>query len=444
MRKLVCILVASLGLFVAACGGDAGGSSNASQTSSGSLTNNGNDDPANGVSPASGVIPASAPVATTPNADASATPVASTTANTAPISISAAPFGVPNFPMTTVTICAPGTTNCMSINNVLVDTGSYGLRLFNSVIPTATLAALPVQTQTVGSKQIAECAEFGTGFTWGTVRAADIKISGELASGVPIQVIGDSSASVPSAAPSACVINAQMSTPGDLGANGILGIGVAPTDCAGCASFADDEFYYACSSGSCAPTTEQGPLQVANPVAHFQSDNNGVIVELAQVADAGAMSSAGTLVFGIDTQPNNALVGSTATVFTTDQNGDFNTTYKGATNAESFFDSGSNGLFFRDSSIPQAADGFYAPTSTLPLSVAITGANQASATVPFNIANSATLFTNGNEAFNDLGFSQAGGFDFGIPFFFGRHVYYGIGGKSSSGGTGPYVAYVSQ
>lgn len=39
---------------------------------------------------------------------------------------------------------------------------------------------------------------------------------------------------------------------------------------------------------------------------------------------------------------------------------------------------------------------------------------------------------------------MSGQFDFGIPFFYGRHVFYGIGGRTSPTGlTGPYVAYAS-
>ena len=38
----------------------------------------------------------------------------------------------PNFLFTTVTVCAPGTSTCATIPNVLVDTGSYGLRILAS------------------------------------------------------------------------------------------------------------------------------------------------------------------------------------------------------------------------------------------------------------------------------------------------------------------------
>lgn len=33
------------------------------------------------------------------------------------------------------------------------------------------------------------------------------------------------------------------------------------------------------------------------------------------------------------------------------------------------------------------------------------------------------------------------GFDWGLPFFYGRHVYTAIYGQSTPGGTGPYWAY---
>ena len=38
-------------------------------------------------------------------------------------------------------------------------------------------------------------------------------------------------------------------------------------------------------------------------------DNNGVILEMSQVADGGSSTATGTLVFGIDTQSNNVLNG---------------------------------------------------------------------------------------------------------------------------------------
>src|ERR1019366_6411445 len=39
-----------------------------------------------------------------------------------------------NVAFTTVTVCVPGTTTCQSIDNVMVDTGSSGLRLISGVL----------------------------------------------------------------------------------------------------------------------------------------------------------------------------------------------------------------------------------------------------------------------------------------------------------------------
>ena len=149
--------------------------------------------------------------------------------------------------------------------------------------------------------------------------------------------------------------------------------------------------------------------------------------------------------FGIDTETNNVLSGTSATVFTTDAYGDVTATFNGTTYTNNaFFDTGSNGLFFADSSISQTSNTWYTPSSTLGLSATVTGSNSSSSSIGFNIANATTLFATGNYAFNDLGAYLSGSFDFGLPFFYGRHVYFGITGTSSAGGgSGPYVSYVS-
>jgi hypothetical protein len=92
-----------------------------------------------------------------------------------------------NGAFTSVTVCAPGTSTCQTIDGILVDTGSTGLRVLGSSL---TLS-LPQQTDASGAP-VAECFNFLDGFTWGAVQSADIKMGGEQANGVPVQVIGGS------------------------------------------------------------------------------------------------------------------------------------------------------------------------------------------------------------------------------------------------------------
>jgi uncharacterized protein DUF3443 len=336
---------------------------------------------------------------------------------------------------TSVTVCVPGSaTNCQTISGILVDTGSFGLRILSSALS----ISLPAQNNS-GGNPIAECAAFADGVTWGPVEMADVKISGEAANSIPIQVIG--SPSLPNVPSSCTAQGVPMDDLSSLAANGLLGVG---------SSIADQEIYYACPAGGCAETTESVAEQVQNPVASFAKDNNGVIVELPAVT--GAQTSInGSLIFGIGTQSNNGLAG--AKVFGTNQNGDFRTTYK-TTQYVSFLDSGSNGIYFLDAvttGLPLCsgtASFLYCPTSTQTINAtnnAEPGTNGASAPVSFMIGNGLTLIgSGGNAAINDLGgpAPMPGGiFDFGLPFFFGRNVYSAIVGRSTPAGTGPYLAY---
>ena len=184
--------------------------------------------------------------------------------------------------------------------------------------------------------------------------------------------------------------------------------------------------------------------QVANPVSLFSADNNGVIIELPAVGGPEA-SLTGSLVFGIGTQSNNGLNG--ATVYPVDDNGNFITNFNNVQYSESFLDSGSNAYFFPDPAIAVCGDdnAFYCPNSTLSLSATNAGyTGTPTGTVNFSVANADNLFNDNLTAnvFGQLaGPNTITGFDWGLPFFYGRNVYTAIQGKSTPGGTGPYWAY---
>jgi len=344
---------------------------------------------------------------------------------------------------TTVTVCMPGsTTECQTIDNIQVDTGSFGLRVLASVL---TLS-LPVE-QLSGGNALVECTQFVDGYSWGPVSTADIQVSGESASSLPVQVIGSSNfATVPSTCSST---GPAEDTVAQFGANGILGIGVFAQDCGpGCVGSGSPGYYYSCSQTACSPTAASLASQVQNPVPLFATDNNGTILMLPNVPADGAATLAGSLIFGIDTESNNAS--GTQTVLTLDESGFFTTSYNGTALSTSFVDSGTNGIFFNDSSITACSSsdfsGFYCPANTLNLSATLTGVNNVSATVDFSVANAETLATD-NPTFTAL--PSLGGtytsstttFDWGLPFYYGRRVATAIQGYTTSVATGPYVAF---
>jgi Protein of unknown function (DUF3443) len=340
---------------------------------------------------------------------------------------------------TTVTVCAPGTTNCTNVGGILVDTGSFGFRVLSSAIQ-ALDPSLPQQTSAGGST--VECAQFVSNVLWGPVKTADITMAGHTASSVPIQVIDQSVAPIPSACQAIGPAEEDLT---HLGANGILGIGFFISDCGtACAQTGSGNpgFYYSCTGSSCTISAESTTQQVSNPVALFPSDNNGLVVEM-QAVSGNAASSSGSLIFGINTQANNAL--GSAQIFAPDINGNLKTVYKGTT-YEGFLDSGSNGYFFLDSKATGMPDcsspdtGFYCPSSPVMFSATNNSGTGAAATskVNFTIGNADQLFTNNADfVFPTLGGSNANMFDWGLPFFFGRNVFVAF----ENTGIGPYWAY---
>src|SRR5262249_14922915 len=134
--------------------------------------------------------------------------------------------GEANLAFVTVHVCVPGTNTCQDIDHVQVDTGSEGLRLLSGVLN----INLPQ------SGNLAECLVFADGYVWGPVAGADVTIAGETASNIAVHVLIPSSSSPP--VPSTC---SSQNPPGgngdeggsiaDLGAKGIIGLGVFQDDC---------------------------------------------------------------------------------------------------------------------------------------------------------------------------------------------------------------------
>ena len=171
------------------------------------------------------------------------------------------------------------------------------------------------------------------------------------------------------------------------------------------------------------------------------------------MAAPGATTLTGSLIFGIDTQSNNAS--GSETILAVDGIGDFTTVFNSQTLTQSFLDSGTNGIFFDYAALTLCSDpnfkGFYCPALPTSIAATLTGTNNTSITESFTVDNAQTLATN-NPTFSVLPtlagtFSTATSsntsntFDWGLPFYYGRRVFTAIEVQRTAVGTGPYVAF---
>ena len=347
-----------------------------------------------------------------------------------------------NTPYVTVTVCAPGGSPCQSIPDVLVDTGSQGLRLFSTALNSTQLNALPQITN--GSSTLAACAQFASGYAWGSMRQAIVQIGGEATTtAIPIQIMDD--AALP-AAPSNCSGTGGVDFASNFYgiANGILGVSNLKYDCgSACAQSAKPGVYFACTGSTCTGTTVDTSLQGINPIAAFATDNNGSILALPGVPlPLGAPSANGTLIFGINTQANNTLSG--AQLYPLDSAGNLSLTLNG-TAMSGFVDSGSNGYYLALSGVPTCsqASSFYCPSQAFSLAASLQLADRSYGSAQnIVIGNAQALFQTQNAALPALGGTAAisGFIDLGLPFFYGRSIATGLEGTNASAPNG-YLAY---
>jgi hypothetical protein len=465
VRKVLALVVLMQALLLAGCsgGGNSGGSSSSGGSSGGSSS---------GGTCCGNQVPITAGPPNVEPLVIDQGPAAVVTANQAAVDTA----------FVTVMVCAHGTATCATIDHVQVDTGSTGLRIVTEALSgSATVTAVPggpallaaLQGQYVksGGSTVTECVEFAIGYSYGSLTTTDITMptSTETASGVITQLIGDPNYTAAANVPNSCTnppgVNPAPTAMNDVvsfGANGIIGVGILPADNYG--------LYYAC--GPC--NTATPPIMVPtanemlqNPVVLFATDNNGTIVQLPAVSNAGTTnptSPPGVIVFGIGTEANNTL--GSATVLEINLNNPglsgpaITATVTGTIYDDSFIDSGTNFLAISGASVPASlttcadAPAFYCTAATVNFSATLQGqmGNPPMTTGPtqnadFSIADADTLFmANGgaNTAVPNLGgpngFDPAS-VDFGLPFFFGRYIYTGIQGQTVAGATTPFFAY---
>ena len=343
-----------------------------------------------------------------------------------------------NEPCVSITICVPGSNSqCQTISNILLDTGSYGLRIFHEAVSISLPSVLN------NGQEIGTCATFGTGADWGKVVSADIIVGNldgtEIASSVPIQLI-NSNYSGFSSNPSWCNNGSVDLSASSANYNGILGVGVFQQDCGYACAYYSVGMYYSCDGiSSCNSTTVPLSKQVTNPISMLPTDNNGIIISLPQTTNSAVT---GMAILGINTKSNN-IPPSTITVLNTGSSGQFQTNFNGKTYS-SILDTGTNTFSFYDAAIPICSyyPGFYCPTSTVSLNATMyNNLGQNAKSVNFTIDNAESLF---GATFNNIGTNSGSGSSlliWGLPYFYGKTIYEGFEGKSSNLATGAYWAF---
>ncbi len=199
-----------------------------------------------------------------------------------------------------VTVCN-AQQQCQTVPDVLVDTGSSGLRLFRPALQGLDLDAVTV----LDKRPMALWERFGSGDLWGKLHWARVRIGGvETTETMPINVFDRSS---PGEQLPAGYGGRDLRDEADgIAGNGILGI--SPQRYSRGRYFAFAGAHGTPSKFDWDRVKVKKSLQLANPIGHFPEPyNNGNVINLPEVdASSGQKTVQGWLGLGIG-QPTEML-----------------------------------------------------------------------------------------------------------------------------------------
>ena len=373
-------------------------------------------------------------------------PPAQVQANVAPLRVTPGPVGsYMNGLFGDVTFC-DAQNQCVEVKDMLFDTGSSGIRVLQSALPNNGF--LP--TTKMGGRNVASCALYASGYAWGEVTSATVRI-GNMTTTVPIpvHVVGRSSNTVPED----CSAGSQpLNTQAQLRANGIIGIGVFSKDCGMLCDLAPTVAYWTCDTFDCWASKMPIANQITNPISAMPAPfNNGTVISLPAIPSAGAKDVIGKLYVGI-VDNNIATLQAPETVVNADTRGYVSMTMGGEVYTESFFDSGTNGNGFTDktgmSKCSASAFSFFCPTvaktDVVTMNNQKPGAAGQITSLTINTGNANQLIVSGNNAYNNMSFDFSSwnkSVNLGLPSFYGRNIFTGIENTSSDYGNGRYFAF---
>jgi hypothetical protein len=335
-----------------------------------------------------------------------------------------------NVPYVSITVCAPGTQDCRTIDRIKLDTGSEGLRIFKSALQGLEL---PIERD-AGGNDLTLCAGFAGGDgDWGPIASADLLLGDELAKGAKVQLVDPDY-------PSQGITCLPQATDGR---NGILGMSTALTSPNG-------KTYFSCGSSGCAGVSLVNSQEPLSPMAYVAEDKNGFIVRTPSVPETGARNLTGAVIFGLGTRDNNR-VKAERTVCHVRPDDFFQLSYQGK-KFWTKFDSGTNAINLPPSavSVPFCPNSsvYLCPAQPVTFSVALLNAD-GSTCASLDVGITGDFHGPGSSyqswVLPALGESWGGAtsdqFMLGVPFFFGKDIYYGVAGQVSPLGAGPLVAF---